>query len=139
MGEYSWIIAGFVAMIIGAIVISKAKRKAKRCCAPAVATITRVDRVQKTNDKGQNMKGYDYTPWFTYTVDGLNYEKQADCSTSNKNEFTVGAQLSVLYNPGNPEEVQIAGKSAKSEKAFGIVLLLLGVVIMLVGSLKGAA
>lgn len=136
MGEYSWIIAGFAAMIIGAVIISKAKRKAKRCCAPAVATITRVDSVQKTNDKGRNMKGYDYTPWFSYTVDGLNYEKQADYSTSDKNEFAVGAQLNVLYNPGNPEEVQIAGKSAKSEKAFGVVLLLLGVVIMIVGSLK---
>lgn len=136
MGTYSWIIAGFAAMIIGAIIISKAKRKAKRCIAPAVATITDIVKTQKTNDDGKNMKGYDYTPVFTYVVEGVSYEKNADFSTSDKDEYEIGATLNVMYNPGNPNEVQVAGKSAKSAKTFGVVLLLLGVVIMIVGSLK---
>lgn len=136
MGTYSWVIAGFVAMIIGAVIISKAKRTAKRCIAPAVATITDVIKAQKTNDEGRNIKGYDYTPVFTYVVEGVSYEKRADFSTSDKDEYEIGEPLNIMYNPGNPDEVQVAGKSANSSKAFGVAMLLLGVVIMIVGSLN---
>lgn len=135
MGEYSWIIAGFIVMIVGAVLISRAKRRANRCSASAVATITSIDKSQRTNDEGHNLKGYDYTPHFSYVVAGQTYNKRADYSTTDKNEFVVGGTINIQYNPLNPDEVMITGKSAKAAKTFGTLVLLLGVIVLIVGAL----
>lgn len=134
MGSYAYIIAGFGLMILGAIFISKAKRKAARCNAPAAGVITAVDKEQEMDDKGRNLKRFSYTPQYRYSVNGQEFTAKADFYSNNENEFAVGMPLNVLYNPANPQESVVPGKSKKSGAAFGAAVLLFGVVIMIIGA-----
>ena len=55
-------------------------------------------------------------------------QKDGGIYSHNKREFNVGDTATVKYNPDNPEEFLVNGKSGG--KSFGIALLLFGLVII---------
>ena len=74
-----------------------------------------------------------YTPVFEYIVNGVSVESPSNVGSTNKNEYKVGDTAEILFNPSKPREFVIKGKSEKSGKGFGFVMILLGILMIVLG------
>ena len=123
---------GILFILFGISSIKKTKAKSKRCVAPAVGRIVRVDTEYRENDKGRRVVS-GYTPVFQYIVNGKTVENPSNVGSSNKREYQVGDTAQILFNPSNPSEFVIAGKSEKSGKGFGVVMMVIGILMIFLG------
>ena len=73
-------------------------------------------------------KKYSYTPIYEFPVNGTTVRKSGGIYSHNKKEFRIGDSSIVKYNPDDPQEFLMNGKSGG--KGFGIALLLFGLVII---------
>lgn len=91
-----------------------------------VKTTAVIDHVDKTftGYDEDNHEEYDYQVYVNFTVDGTDYQAQSDYY---QNGYDAGKEITIYYNPANPQQVH--GDS----KGFGIYLMILGPILILVG------
>ena len=125
-------VIGILFILFGLSSIKKTKKKSARCVAPAVGRVVRVDVNYKENERGHRSVE-SYTPVFEYIVNGVSVESESNVGSTNKKEYKVGDTAEILFNPSKPREFVIKGKSEKSGKGFGVVMMLIGVLIIVLG------
>lgn len=123
----AYLLVGIVIVSLGIIITGKGSKKKKRCTATASAVIVEIEK-QEDSVEGNTRKSYAYTPIYEFTVNGTTIRKSGGIYSNNKNKYKVGDVSPVTYNPENPEEFLVNGKNGGN--AFGIALLLFGIVII---------
>ena len=86
------------------------------------AIITQIDETYTGTDSDGHSE-YDYDVYVDYTVDGKEYHGKSDLYQSNYEE---GKEITIYYNPENPEEIHGDGKT------FGLYLMIAGPVVMII-------
>ncbi len=127
-----WFIAGAFFIVFGVFSIKSENAKAKRCVAPAIGRVVRVD-VEYEDKEGSTRKEKSYVPVFQYIVNGNTVESSSNISSRNKKTYNVGDTAEILFNPSKPSEFVIKGKSKKSGIGFGIAMLALGALLIVLG------
>ena len=124
----AYLLVGIVIVLIGLLLIGTGSRKKRRCSASTSAVIVEIEKEDDESAREGTKKKYSYTPIYEFTVNGTTVRKSGGIYSHNKKKFRVGDTASVKYNPENPEEFLVNGKSG--DKGFGIALLLFGLVII---------
>ena len=122
-----------VAIVITAIgvLILAAFIYTRTCCnTPIEATVSKI-REQKHYYRGRTT--WEYTPEFTYVVDGKKYTSKADSPTRDANRYEVGQKLRVFYDPRHPENTRVTGNLGFF--AVGLVLTAAGLALMAIAML----
>ncbi len=93
---------------------------------------TRIEAtVSKLATKTIKLRGttvVEYTPVFTYTVNGKEYTYKAEMSTIRKNRFSVGQKAFVFINETRPNEARYG--SNLGILLFGLVCFLIGAIFI---------
>lgn len=99
------------ALIISAVIISLVfHKKIHDCTAAAVGTVTGNRTGSSTiNSTIDDIPTTNYYPVFTYTVNGNTMHKISNVG-SVKPIYAVGQQMTIRYNPDNPDEFYIPEK-----------------------------
>ena len=127
-----WFIVGALFIVFGVFSIKSENAKAKRCVAPAIGRIVRVD-VEYEDKEGSTRKEKSYVPVFQYIVNGNAVESCSNFGSRDKKKYNVGDTAEILFNPSKPSEFVIKGKSKKSGIGFGIAMLALGALLIVLG------
>ncbi len=111
------ILFGLIFIVVGAIGIHQ-----DNTFLPAKGVIQSMERTYVATDSN------DTDTWevmVAYTVDGRDYVSNVG---SKKDDFTVGKEIDILYNPNNPEAIVLPGKTA------WIIAIIAGVVVAVAAS-----
>ena len=127
-----WFIVGALFIVFGVFSIKSENAKAKRCVAPAMGRIVRVD-VEYEEKEDSIRKQKNYIPVFQYIVNGKTVESSSNIISRDKKKYNVGDTAEILFNPSKPSEFVIKGKSKKSGIGFGIAMLALGALLIVLG------
>ena len=115
------IVFGFSSLIAGVHI----KRKNARCTAQAKGTLTDIRKIYK---RGSSTSSYRY--YYSYSVDGQDYDMWADQGSSSSEASEVGDACTIWYNPTKPKEAQAYhqenNKATNAFIAIGIILILVG-------------
>ena len=70
-----------------------------------------------------------YVPTFTYTVDGITYDKSTGVQHEASAAFPVGREVTVFYDPSNPEHFYVEEErdqpiGPEAFIAFGVIFML---------------
>lgn len=130
----AYLLVGTVLVLIGIIGIRKGSQKKNRCTASASAMIVEIEIDDDEAARENTNKKYSYTPIYEFTVNGTTVRKNGGIYSHNKRGYRVGDSAMVKYNPDDPEEFVVAGENAG--KAFDIVLLLFGLVIIAIAFMQ---
>jgi len=124
-----YLIVGIVFIIFGLSSLKKIKKKGARCVAPAIGRVVRVNTELEEKDEGHRKKK-SYIPVFQYIVNGKPVESSSNISSYDKTTYKEGDTAEILFNPSTPSEFVIKGKSDKSGKGFGLIMILIGVLMI---------
>ena len=127
-----YFIVGALFIVFGVFSIKSENAKAKRCVAPAIGRIVRVD-VEYEEKEDSIRKQKNYIPVFQYIVNGKTVESSSNIISRDKKKYNVGDTAEILFNPSKPSEFVIKGKSKKSGIGFGIAMLALGALLIVLG------
>lgn len=127
-----YFIAGALFIVFGVFSIKSENAKAKRCVAPAMGRIVRVD-VEYEEKEDSIRKQKNYIPVFQYIVNGKTVESSSNIISRDKKKYKVGDTAEILFNPSKPSEFVIKGKSKKSGVGFGIAMMAIGVLLIVLG------
>ena len=127
-----WFIVGALFIVFGVFSIKSESAKAKRCVAPAMGRIVRVD-VEYEEKEDSIRKQKNYIPVFQYIVNGKTVESSSNIISRDKKKYNVGDTAEILFNPSKPSEFVIKGKSKKSGVGFGIAMMAIGVLLIVLG------
>ena len=123
------ILAGIVVIAVNLFLNSSLKNQAARDTEPATATV--VDYfIGTANSSADDIGDTVYYPVVTYEVNGETIESQYTQYDYNEN-YDIGEQIDIKYNPDDPEEFVIVGDKAFESGNYwtiigGAALLILG-------------
>lgn len=126
----TYFLVGALFALFGILANKKTKEKSARCVAPAIGRVVRVNTEYEENENNTHKKTV-YVPVFQYIVNGNAVENSSNLSSYDEKEYKEGDTAEILFNPANPSEFVIKGKSEKSGKGFGIIMILIGVALIL--------
>ena len=124
----AYLLVGIVIVLLGFLSIKRGSQKKNRCTAAASAVIVEVQAEKDEAGSENTHKKYTYTPIYEFVAGGNTIRKNGGIYSHNKRDFNVGDTATVKYNPDNPDEFLVNGKSGG--KVLGIALLLFGLVII---------
>lgn len=126
-------VVGLVPLILGLCFIVKARKQQVKCTKSATAQITEIRRVEDmvTHD-GYLQTDLRYIPYYEYIVDGQHLVGKSGQSSGRKKKYSVGDETQILYDPENPKDFIVEGKSSFFWK--GIVLIAIGAILTSVGT-----
>ena len=124
----AYLLVGIVIVLLGFLSIRKGSQKKNRCTAAASAVIVEVQAEKDEAGSENTHKKYTYTPIYEFVAGGNTIRKNGGIYSHDKKDFNVGDMVAVKYNPDNPDEFLVNGKSGG--KVLGIALLLFGLVII---------
>lgn len=107
----------------GAWLIWRSLASSSRCTEPAEAVIV---GTQRRTHRVRGRREAKYYPVLKFTVDGVEYQAEADVSSIFRNKFKEGETMQIRCNPEDPGEFMVKGKSLRSGLISGIVMLVLG-------------
>ena len=103
-------VVGVLAMIIGSTTYFKNVEAEKLCTATTAATVVDYKKtVTKTSKKKKNSHHRTttthttYSPIYEFTVDGKTYKDSDSNAASSTQQYAIGTQLELHYEPGNPD------------------------------------
>lgn len=117
------IIVGILLTLVGLLILIAFAVSRISCRTPIEAVVSKV-LVSKRPGRGRTIS--DYTPVFSYEVEGKTYSGKADSSTTDVKRFTVGQRVSIFIDPAHP---------AKFRYGSNVGFLLAGLVITALGVL----
>lgn len=128
--------AGIVIISVGLFFHRRQKNLERSCTMQTEGKVVRIERKEETyiekddNDNEKERTRVSYHPVFSYEVGGRKIEETASAG-SGRPEFTVGQQVTVMYDPQNPEKYYV--KEDKTGSRFGIYFMIFGVVVFIMG------
>lgn len=132
------VIIGVVFFIMGILIFVSDYLKAKRCTTEASAVIADVLKEEHWNS-GKHRAGRvtNYYPVLEFAVRDKTYRVKTRLKATQPETFIKGHTLNILYNPQNPADLQLQGKSLW-EAVIGMGLMfLLGAVFAYIGIRAG--
>lgn len=116
-------------MAVAAVGLLGGRKQKKRCLGKTTGVVSRVrEEVQISGNKKTKV----YFPEFSYEVYDRTYKQKAPFS-SMKKEYQVGQEITIHYDPKDPD-VYYVGEELKISKRGGIVCLIIGMVLIFVGT-----
>jgi Protein of unknown function (DUF3592). len=112
---------GFLFVAVGCGLWWSGKRKKRRCTAEVTGVV-------KSNVPDRGSKGGTvYAPTYAYTVKGVDYVHKSNFS-SKKCRFSVGQEITILYDPANPDRYYVPEEG--TNVVFIAIFIALGAVAM---------
>ena len=109
--------------------------KDRRCSQPAIATV--VGRETKRVRGSRGRRTTHYTPVVEFaTKEGQTVRAAADIDSIFAKKYKDGDTLEIRYNPHNPEEIVVQGKSFRSGVLGGGLLARIGIAGMILSLRK---
>ena len=99
--------------------------KDRRCSQPAIATV--VGRETKRVRGSRGRRTTHYVPVVEFPADGQTVRAAADIDSIFAKKYKDGDTLEIRYNPHNPEEIVVQGKSFRSAVLGGGLRALIGI------------
>ena len=127
-----------VCFVFGGKVLIVNKKKTAACTAPAMAELLRYDeeiRTETDDDVNGDIivtKNTYHYPVFQYEAQGTLREARLSGAMS-KDTWAIGAPVSILYDPKQPESFVLAGD--KNTSVLGVVTLAAGLLCLVFGIL----
>ena len=116
-------------MAVAAVGLLGGRKQKKRCLGKVAGTVSRLrEEVQISGNKKTKV----YYPEFTYQVYDKTYKQKAPFS-SMKKEYEVGQEITIHYDPKDPN-VYYVGEELKISKRGGIFCLIIGLVLVFLGT-----
>ena len=97
------LIPGIILTVIGLLLLFACVFSYTRCRVRTEAVVSRVN-VKKTYLRGTTLR--EFTPVFTYTVNGKQYTAQSYVTTRKPDRYTVGQTVTVYTDARNPENMR---------------------------------
>lgn len=72
-----------------------------------------------------------YSPVYAYVVDDVTYEAKAAEYSYDMGKYKKGSKATILYNPNNPKECIVNGKTGELYVSF--LLTIFGIILVLIG------
>ena len=123
MGEILKGIFCAVLVIGGGWLIWKNLAVSSKCTEPTEATIAGTER---RTHRVRGRREAKYYPILKFTLDGVEYQATADVGSIFRNKYKEGETMQIRYNPEDPGEFMVKGKSLRSGLLSGIFMLVLG-------------
>ena len=121
------VLIGIVCIIIGIFILLSYFKAQNTQTAEATATIVRVDSEVQIDTDGFDTRYY--YPVVEYTVNGQKYETRLpDSGTTNSTEYKEGENVTIIYNPDNPNE--LSKKGSIGGLLGGIFFIIVGIVVL---------
>lgn len=131
MGEYYlYFVFGILSVLLGFLSRKSTVKKNRRCSAFTMGQVVHVERERLSREDDDSNE---YTPIFGYYVNGVYFTGKSNISSSRKRQYRIGDPAEILYNPMNPSEFVIKGKSEKSSNGFSRVMFIFGIVLIIIG------
>ena len=122
------LIIGIACVVIGIAILVSYFNTQKTQTAETTATVVRIDSEMELDD--DNIETRYYTPVVKYSVNGKEYEKQLSNSrTTNSTEYKEGQEITIKYNPDNPDE--LSKKGDKGGLICGIFFIVVGIIVVI--------
>ena len=122
------LIIGIACVVIGIAILVSYFNTQKTQTAETTATVVRIDSEMELDD--DNIETRYYTPVVKYSVNGKEYEKQLSNSrTTNSTEYKEGQEITIKYNPDNPDE--LSKKGDKGGLIGGIFFIVVGIIVVI--------
>ena len=116
-------------MAVAAVGLIGGRKQKKRCLGRTNGVVSRVrEETQITGKKKMKV----YYPEFQYEVYDKTYTQKAPFS-SMKKEYKVGQELTIHYDPKNPD-IYYVGEELKISKRGGIICLFIGLALIFLGN-----
>ena len=127
-----------IAVICFAIAVMSIRKNAnlnKHCTAEVEGVIADVIVETDTgvDSDGGEITTTSYTPVYEYTVNGETKRMRGQFSDTGKTKHKAGTQVTVLYNPDNPDEYMIKGSTTRQTVGMSIFLFVVGIILILMG------
>ncbi|MBQ9642977.1 MAG: DUF3592 domain-containing protein [Lachnospiraceae bacterium] len=120
------IVVYLLILVLGAFLFYSGLKQARNCTTETNATI--VD-IETTRSRDKNDRRRNRYPVVEFMADnGQQVHKRADVSSQNRNKYQVGERLTVKYNPQNPEEFIVKGKSLAFNLGVGALMVVFGLI-----------
>lgn len=131
-----WVIS-VIFLVIAKNSTNSLQEKKEKCVSETTATIIEIKKEEmRTSD------GYSYTwyPVYEYIVDGQQMTIKSNIGNG-ETHFEKGQQVTLYYNPYNPEEIYVPEENAESLMVFfkimGIAFLIAGFVPLVLIAILG--
>lgn len=129
------ILMGIVFVGIGIYLLVKGNDMAKRCTAETKGTVVEViEEVEENNDSDGHSYSYTYYPVIEFKAGEETVNKKYSTGYGNRNKYSVGDQIDILYDPNKPTDYLIKGD--KTSNMLGIIFIVAGAVVTLIGVVK---
>ena len=116
-------------MAVAAVGLLGGRKQKKRCLGKTTGVVSRVrEEVQISGKKKTKV----YFPEFKYEVYDKVYNQKAPFA-SMKKEYQVGQEVTIHYDPKNPD-IYYVGEELKISKRGGIICLFIGLALTLLGT-----
>ena len=135
------ILFGILSIGVGAFLFISSMSLAKRCTVEATGKVVEIIEEKEENrdaeDAGaivSNTYTYTYYPVIEYQAGTETVKEKSTTGYGQKDKFTVGQTIDILYNPNEPTEYIIKGE--KTANIVGIGFMAVGVIIIMIGIVK---
>ena len=108
---------------LGGYMVYSQLKKGSRCSQPATATIVGRERKRVRNSRRTSTH---YAPVVEFAAGGQTVRATADVDSIFAGKYKDGDTLEIRYNPDQPEEIVVQGKSFRSGVLGGGFLILIG-------------
>ena len=105
----------------------------KECTAHEAGVVREIlSKTETTGTGGQRRQTVTYFPVVAYSANGVEYVEQSSFKVT-RYKYTVGKDVTVFYNPSNPEQIYISDADIMPTvvAAIGAALLLLGIAMLI--------
>lgn len=113
-------------IVLGGFMVYLQIGKGRKCTEEATAVV--VGRETKRIRSGKGRRRTEYHPVLEFTAGEQTVRKAADISSIFPGKYKDGDTLEIRYDPENPEEFLVKGKSFRTYALGGALLILMGAV-----------
>ena len=130
----SRIIIYILLLAMGSYMVYSQVSRGGRCTQQASAAI--VGQERKRNRGARGRRTTHYAPIVEFTANGQTVRATADVDSIFSGKYKDGETLEIRYNPDNPEEIVVQGKSFRSGVLGGGLLILVGIAGLVLSFMK---
>lgn len=120
------LMVGVILIGAGIIFIIMGRNKKKRCTEAVPGRIIDVLKERNYTDEGSN---WHYYPVYEYWTGYQTVRKKGNDYSGSKRKYRVGQTVMIRFNPQDPGEFTVGGKTA--DTTIGVMLIVLGLIVVI--------
>ena len=129
------ILVGIVFVGLGVYLLVSGNDMAKRCTAETTGKVVEViEEVEENHDADGYSVTHTYYPVIEFKAGEETVNKKYSSGTGNRNKYSVGENIDILYDSNKPTDFLIKGD--KTSNILGIVFIVAGLVVAVIGVVK---